>query len=295
MAFNNSIALAKAYIPILDEVYKRGSLTATLDGNPELVREGANANELLVYKMDMDGLGSYSRNGGYADGDVTGQWETIPVDYDRGRMFQTDVMDDLETAGLAFGRLAGEFIRTKVVPEIDAYRFAKYAGTSGITDVSGTLSTAADTIAALRAATDTMDENEVDENDRVLFITPSLEGAIHDMDTTKSREVLSRFSEIIRVPQTRFYTAIQLNDGRTSGQTTGGYAKATATGAEGKDINFLVVQKRAVIQFPKHTAPKVVSPEVNQTADAYKFGYRIVAVADLYDNKLKGVYCHHKA
>ena len=291
MAFTNSIALAKAYVPILDDVYKVGALTSVLDGSPELVREGANANELLVYKMSMDGLANYSRNGGYVDGNVSGQWETIPVDFDRGRLFQTDVMDDLETAGLAFGRLAGEFIRTKVAPEVDAWRLAKYASTAGVGGDTGTLATAADTIAALRAATNTMDEAEVEEADRVLFITPSLEGAIHDLDTIKSREVLSRFSQVVRVPQTRFYTAIDLLDGTTSGAEAGGYTKATA----GKDINFMIVQKRAVIQFPKHTAPKIISPEVNQHADAYAFGYRLVGVADVYDNKLNGVYVHHKA
>jgi len=33
----------------------------------------------------------------------------------------------------------------------------------------------------------------------------------------------------------------------------------------------------------------------NQTADAWKFGYRQVGVNDLYKNKLAGVYLHHKA
>ena len=43
-----------------------------------------------------------------------------------------DVMDNDETMGMAFGTLAGQFVRNYVTPEIDAYRFAKYAETSGI-------------------------------------------------------------------------------------------------------------------------------------------------------------------
>lgn len=43
----------------------------------------------------------------------------------------------------------------------------------------------------------------------------------------------------------------------------GGFAKA----ATGKDINFMIVQKSAVIQYPKHTVNKVVTPEDNQTDD----------------------------
>lgn len=121
----NAIELAKQFVPILDEVYKMASLTAKLDGAAELVRAGANANELIIPMLDMQGLGDYSRNSGYVDGDVTLTNETVKCNFDRGRMFNVDYMDNLETAGIAFGRLSGEFIRTKVVPELDAFRFAR--------------------------------------------------------------------------------------------------------------------------------------------------------------------------
>lgn len=60
----NAIELAKQFVPILDEVYKNASLTAKLDGAAELVRAGANANELIIPMLDMQGLGDYSRKGG---------------------------------------------------------------------------------------------------------------------------------------------------------------------------------------------------------------------------------------
>ena len=296
----NSITLAQQFVPILDEVYKNASLTSKLDGNPDLVRAGANANELIIPKLDMQGLGDYDRNGGYVQGDVTLTNETVQCNFDRGRMFVVDTMDNQETANIAFGRLAGEFIRTKVVPELDAFRFASYAGVTGISKVAAgaTLSTGADVIAALRAATNKMDEDEVPTEDRHLFITPTLNGLIEDMDTTKSREVMSRFASVTLVPQTRFYTAIDQKSGKivTSGQTSvdetaGGFVKA----ATGKDINFMIIHKPAVIQFSKHIAPKIVSPDINQDADAYKFGYRHVAIADAYENKVAGIYLHHKA
>lgn len=124
----NAIELAKSYVPKLDEVYKLASLTAMLDGASDLARQGANANELIIPMMTMDGLADYSRNSGYAQGDVTLTNETVKCNFDRGRRFTVDTMDDLETAGLAFGRLSAEFIRTKVVPELDAFRFAAYCG-----------------------------------------------------------------------------------------------------------------------------------------------------------------------
>lgn len=49
----NTIALRKQYSTLLDEVYKLSSLTAVLDGPNELVKEGANANEILIPKLSM--------------------------------------------------------------------------------------------------------------------------------------------------------------------------------------------------------------------------------------------------
>lgn len=111
----NAITLAKTFIPILDKIYKQASLTSVLDGNPELVRQGASYNEMIIPKISMQGLADYSRNGGYVNGDVTLTNETVRCNFDRGRMFQVDTMDNLETAGIAFGQLSGEFLRTKVV------------------------------------------------------------------------------------------------------------------------------------------------------------------------------------
>lgn len=290
----NAIALAKIFIPILDKVYKNASLTSVLDGNPELVRQGANYNELIIPKISMQGLADYSRNGGYVNGDVTLTNETVKCNFDRGRMFQVDAMDNLETAGIAFGQLAGEFLRTKVVPELDAFRFASYAGLNGISKIAAgaTLATGEDTIAAIRAGANKMDEDEVDPNNRYLFITPTLLGLIKDMDTTKSKEVLENFAGVVKVPQSRFYTAIDQYDGSTGGEEAGGYVKDATNGC---DINFMIIEKSAVIQFEKHVAPKIITPEQNQNADAYKFGYRNVGIADAYENKVAGIYLHHKA
>ena len=295
----NSITLFKKYVDLLDEVYKNAAKTSVLDGDNTLVQMGANANEIIIPKISMDGLADYSRNGGYVNGDVTLTNETVKFNYDRGRAFSVDSMDNEETAGVAFGKLSSEFIRTKVVPEMDAFRFASYAGTTGISKATAaTLSDGAAVITALRTATTKMDEDEVPMEDRHLFITPTLYGLIQDLDTTKSREVMNRFADVTLVPQSRFYTAIDLYDGVTdnsgssgANEKPGGYVKASA----GKDINFMIIHKPAVIQYTKHTVSKVITPEENQTADAYKFPYRAYGLADVYENKVSGIYLHNKA
>lgn len=283
----NSIELFKQYIPLLDEVYKTSSLTAVLDGASELMTQGANANELIIQKMSMDGLGDYSRNDGYVKGNVTLTNETVKCNFDRGRMFSVDNMDNAETAGMAYGRLAAEFIRTKVNPELDAFRFATYCAIAGIGTATGALATGEAALAAVAAAYDKMTDDEVPESERHLFITSTLRGLIRDLDTTKSKEVMNKFASVVTVPQSRFYTAIEQKSGST-GEEAGGYAKA----AGGVNINFMIVHKPAVIQHQKHVAPKVITPEQNQDADAWKFGYRNVGVADAYENKAAGIYLH---
>ena len=72
----NTLAKFKKYTDKLDEVYQSAALTAVLDGDSELVQMGANAGEMVVPKISMDGLADYSRSGGYVDGDVTLNYET---------------------------------------------------------------------------------------------------------------------------------------------------------------------------------------------------------------------------
>lgn len=289
----NQIAKFKKYVALLDEVYKNASTSQILDGDTTLVQAGTNANEIVIPKISMDGLGDYSRNGGYASGNVTMTNETVAFNYDRGRKFSVDAMDNEETAGLAFGKLSSEFLRTKAVPEVDAFRYATYAGTTGISKVSAgaTLSTGTDVINALIVAQNKMDEDEVPAESRVLFITPTLLRLAQNVDTTKSRDVLAEFSAIVKVPQTRFYTAITLADGKTDDELAGGYAKATA----GKDINFMIIEKSAVLQYPKHKVNKAISPEDNQNDDSWLFFFREYGLADVEENKVSGIYLHHKA
>ena len=117
----NSISLATKFLPILDEVYKRNSLTAILDTANERVN-WIGAQTAKIFKVDVDGLGNYSRNDGFVPGSSDGTWETFTIEQDRGRSFSIDVMDNDETLGMAMASTLGEFERVKVVPEVDALK-----------------------------------------------------------------------------------------------------------------------------------------------------------------------------
>ena len=73
----NTIALAKKYVPKLDEVFQRASLTVDMESDAMLARDGANTNEIVIPKISMDGLADYNRNSGYVSGDVSLTWETV--------------------------------------------------------------------------------------------------------------------------------------------------------------------------------------------------------------------------
>lgn len=283
----NSIALFEKYIPLLDEVYAAEAKTAVLDGDTTLVKAGSNTHTIQIPKISMDGLGDYSRNGGYAQGYASIEYEEVSFNYDRGRKFDVDTMDNEETAGLLFAKLGSEFIRTKVVREMDAVRFAQYAGTQGVSTVAAAvLDTADKWIAALTAAKTTMDDDEVTAEGRYLFITPTGLNLIDGMDTYKSRKLIDSFAKIVEVPQARFCTGVELLDGKSDDELAGGFVR------NGNDINFMIIEKSALMQYTKHAVNKVISPKANQTSDGYLFFYRAYGLNDVYDNKVAGIYLH---
>lgn len=301
----NSIALANKFLPKQDEVYKVFSKSAGLDAaNADIKFIGAN--EVKVFKMALQGLGNYGRDTGYVDGDVTGTWETLTLPYDRARSFQVDAMDDEESLGLAFGRLVSTFMKTKVIPEIDTVRFAKYAIEAG-NKVNADLSTAATVLAAIDTAEKTLDDAEVPEEGRKLYVSNAvyqlLKGGITRMfknEGTVNRNV-EYFDEmeVVKVPAPRFNVdtaqttaGVALYDGSTTGQTAGGFFfdKTSSYG-----INFLIVHPSAVVQTIKHEVPRIFSPQENQKANAWRYDYRLYHGVNVLDNKVNGIYLHRRA
>lgn len=297
----NSITAITKYIPYLDEVYKVSSRSSVLDTPAEMVRETMDAKTVMVAKTSMSGLGNYDKNSGYIDGDVTLTWESHTFAYDRGRSFSIDAMDDLETLGMAFGRLSSEFLRTKVAPEIDAIRFSNYASGSGYT-VTGETLTADTAVSAIDTGMVAMKENEVDLSGAYLFVTPTVYGFIKDsgkwtrpfMPGENPNRNFGTYDEmtVVEVSQTRFYKGVTLYDGTTTDQEAGGYVRTATTG---KNINFLIVARGAVMQITKHAKMRVFDPDVNQKANAYKVDYRLYHDAWVLENKENGIYAHCKA
>lgn len=215
----NSIAAVKNYTTILDEVYQRAAVSRCLNSPRRMVRAGRNAKEIMVPKIEVSGLGNYTRNVGYKTGSSTYEFETKAFNYDRGIRLLADVMD-VEEAGVldCFVEAGSELQRTQVAPEADAFTFAQIAGHAGVTTSEDDLSDAdaADVLAELRAVTNLMDEAQVTTGSRYLLIVPTLKGVLDDFslaNPTRSNRMLERFFRVMEVPQVRFYSHIDLLSG----------------------------------------------------------------------------------
>ena len=157
----NTIALAKNYTELLDEVYRSASATADLTSDSNLSRAGANANEIIYPQISVSGLGDYDRNSGYVTGAVDLKWKTAQFNYDRGTKISVDVMDNEESRNLAFGMAGATLMREKVAPEADAFTFATLAALENISKATGTVENATQFLDALLTAWSKMDEDEV--------------------------------------------------------------------------------------------------------------------------------------
>ncbi len=291
---NNSIALAQKYLPILDEIYKEGSKTSILDTAEYNVR-WIGAKTIQLFNSASVGLANYSRNAGYQVGDVTQAWEDYTLSVDRGRSFSVDVMDNDETLGMAFGSLMGEFERVHVIPEVDAYRLAKYAGlvkAGAKTAATDPTANGVNIASQIDEGMAYMDELEVPHEGRICFISPK---AYENLKANVARYTLNLEKDInnniemyndlrlVKVPQARFATVCTLNAPTTSAGA-GGFTLS------GNNSNFLIVDPRATMQVIKHLVPRVFSPEVNQEADAWKFDYRVYHDCFVQAQKLDGLY-----
>ena len=181
---------------------------------------------------------------------------------------------------------------------MDAYRFAKLAGTSGVDGTAADITVGTTDIPGLiDTAEASMGDNEVPEDGRLLFVSETAYNGLkakitrylaNENGVNREVEVFNGM-RVIRVPKGRFNTGITLYDGTTSGQTDGGYKFTASTSYP---INFMIVHPSAVVQVTKHALPRIFSPLENQAANAWAFDYRIYHDIFVQANKVKGIYVH---
>ena len=248
------------------------------------------AKTVLIPDMDMQGLGNYDRDDGFVTGAVTVSNESYTMAMDRGRSFQLDREDEDETgvANLA-GQVLGEFVRTKVVPEMDAYVLSKLAtlATTKSQTVTGTV--ASQVYKMITEAINKVQAVIGYSEPLVSFVDSTVWSALMNTTEVTRQIMVSDFKKggistkvktlndvpIIPVADDRMKTAFTFYDGVTNAesvdQTAGGFVPATGA----KKIGILVLPKKAASLVKKSERIRTFSPEQNQKADAYLFQYRL--------------------
>lgn len=285
---NNTLATLIGQMPkLLDDLVMQESVTGVFENGLATgqVRSIGIKGSYQVLKMSYDGgLKDYKRDSGFETGGVTTEWETLTATYDRSKSFIIDAVDD-QIAGEVASRTLGDFIRTKVVPELDAYRLAKYATSAG-TEVSAESYTKTTAVKAIDTALETLGDAGYPDTGAVIFCTYGFRGLLEEGigdhrldegDIINHRVKMYNGNYIVPVSKSRFYSSVDL---------TTGFAK----GASAVDLHFLVIRPEAVVQLIEHQAMRMFTPAENQTHDAYKLDYRVYGDCWVLDNKKSGIY-----
>lgn len=263
----------------LDKAMIQGAVTGFMENNlTDLIYNGGD--EVKIPSIQMQGLANYDRTNGFTEGDVTLKYDTVKMTQDRGRGFTIDEMDIDEAGALdLMSQLASEFQRTKVIPEVDAYRISKITNLAGAAQRAVYVPAEGTILGNLSRDIDAVhDECGGDAQLVVLMSFPTLtimknsEKIMRKLDvsTFTSGDIhLNVHSldgvSILPVPSKRMYSRITLE---TEGE--GGYKKADGAQA----INYMVMPVRGPMAVSKTDKMRLFNPETWQKARAWHMDYR---------------------
>lgn len=315
---NNFEIITKFLPSAVDSVFAAESKTAVLENGSKFIDVNFNeAGYIKIAELLMDGLSDYysvnetstananyahyaGQNGtgvrdGFQVGSSSVKWELHKLQWKRGKQFQIDYISDEEVAAVTMSNLLNEFNKTKVVPEVDASRFATMAGKCSSSLGNFVSETIAENkiIASFNTAFEWLSEHEVPEEDQVIFVSPAVMTLIRN--STELTKFLTQVDykngngvdftlqayngrPIIVVPSNRFFTGITL--------TSNGYLPTS----DAKTLNYMVCSKKAVIPLRKVEYSKVFEPSVVQDFYGYKIDYLLYHGIIIPKNKVPGIY-----
>lgn len=288
----------------LDKMAVQEMVTGWMDGNAGQVKYNG-GKEVKIPKLTVDGLADYGRAGntGYVGGDVKFEYETKTMTQDRGRAFSIDANDVDETGFVVTaGNIMGEFQRTKVIPEIDAYRLSKLSSLAKDHNKKYSYEPSKDTvIQEIKLGIKTIRQAGYNGQlvihityDTMMELELAMLGKITDVDFSKgglNTKVPSIDScPLIETAENRMYSAIQLYDGKTEGQTQGGYVKGT----KGIQMNFIIMPTSTPIAITKQDNMRIFDPQTNQRANAWAMDYRRYHDLWVKDNTANSIYVNYK-
>lgn len=283
----NTIATASKYTDALDKMVVQKSETGFFTDNV-FGAKFVGAKTVVMPDVSFIGLADYDRDNGFSKAGITVAQTSFELTKDRGRKLQIDREDMSETgiANLA-GKILGEYVRTMVVPEMDAYVLSKLAGIAS-TRSHKTVYAQDTGFAQLNTAINNVYSRAGYDTELIAFVDSTMYSLLMNTNEIARQLVIGDFKKgeintrvrylndvaIIPVSDERMRDSYTFEAGTAASSgsaATGGFKPASSAGY----VRALVVPKKGAHLVKKTEQMRIFTPEQNIDADAYTFNYRI--------------------
>lgn len=274
----NTLEFATKFAGELDKMIVQKAVTGFFADNT-LRAKFVGAKTVIIPDIDFVGLTDYDRDNGFSKGKMTVAHTSYELTQDRARSLQID-REDMDETGIAnlAGQIMGEYIRTKVVPEMDAYTLSKLAKIAVDRAHTKTLDTAK-VYAQFVELVNGVQAKAGFDSELVSFVNAEVYAAFMNSAEIQKHITVSEFKQgevNLKVKKINDVVLIPVADDRMKTEYTdddeNGGLKATEAA---KNIGMLILPKKAASLVKKSEKIRVFEPETNQDADAYKFDYRV--------------------
>ena len=278
---------ANKYANELDKMIVQESKTGFMaDGKFKAKFKGAKI--VNIPQIDFDGLGPYTREGGYSKGGTNFNYKSYELTKERSKQLIIDAQDADETGVSSLtGKIVGEYTRTKVNPEIDAYVLSKLYG---IANDKGNVETFVEDN-AVELMLETINKAEAasgyTNEQMVAFVDPAMYAALMTSEKLQHSITVSDFEQgaiDLKVKTLNGCAIIPVAADRMRTEYT-----FTETGFEATDdagcIKAIVMPKNAASLVKKVDKVDIYTPDMVQDMDAYKINFRLYYDCFVMDNK----------
>lgn len=292
----NNIEMATLFQTMLDRQIMQDATSNFLEANAgQVIYHGGDT--VKIPKIDMDGLTDYDRTNGYTSGGVTLSYETFKMTQDRGRGFDIDAMDVDESNFLVTaGNVMGEFQRTKVIPEIDLYRWnAIYTQANTKKHVTAAALTKDNILEALEADI-TAVEDKAGTHNGLVIVMNTLTSALLDRAIPKQLNPVEFTAGQIHTNVQAYndIPIIKVSSARMKTTVTKDSSTKAITGGD-KDIHWLIFPQFAPIAVSKTDTVRIFDPMTYQKANSWHIDYRKFHDIWIPENRMDAIYAHTDA
>ncbi|MCL2376289.1 MAG: capsid protein [Defluviitaleaceae bacterium] len=286
---SNNVNYATIFSNELKQKYTRELLTSGL------TTENANfigGNTIKLPFLSLRGYKNHSRDGGFNRQAVDNRNLTKVLAHDRNVEFFVDSMDVDETNQvLAATNLTNVFETEHAIPETDAYRISKIH--QDFVEMGGEVDdrelTKENVLEAYDEYMQRMDEAEVPQAGRILYVTPAVNKLLSqstefnrimnvvDGDGSLKRAVrMLDEVEVVVVPAARMRSEYDFSDG------------FVPTG-NARQIHMMLVAPSSVIAVSKHSYIKLWAPGTHTQGDGYLYQNRQYGDLFVIDTRIGGI------